>query len=188
MVNVNHSTLTDPYLHEPKGVASASSGNVYVSNGSGSGSWTSLNRHINGYVPFDDVTPAYQHSVTTSFTALNPTFSIALADGFTGAASPNARLVYTGTEDIVALCNFTFNFKQASGTDKNLQVVFYKNGTLMNGGHIVVTASSGEWKSATLSDMTSLSTNDYIEIFVKAGSGFTLDVASASLIVNGASS
>jgi hypothetical protein len=58
----------------------------------------------------------------------------------------------------------------------------------MNGGHIVVTASSGEWKSATLSDMTSLSTNDYIEIFVKAGSGFTLDVASASLIVNGASS
>lgn len=40
MANVNHSTLTDPYLHEPKGVASASSGDVYVANGSGSGSWT----------------------------------------------------------------------------------------------------------------------------------------------------
>ena len=40
MANVNHSTLTDPYLHEPKGVASASSGEVYVANGSGSGTWT----------------------------------------------------------------------------------------------------------------------------------------------------
>ena len=40
MANVNHSALTDPYLHEPKGVASASTGEVYVANGSGSGTWT----------------------------------------------------------------------------------------------------------------------------------------------------
>ena len=40
MANVNHSTLTDPYLHEPKGAASASSGDVYVANGAGSGAWT----------------------------------------------------------------------------------------------------------------------------------------------------
>jgi hypothetical protein len=40
MANVNHSTLTDPYLHEPKGAASASSGEVYVANGAGSGAWT----------------------------------------------------------------------------------------------------------------------------------------------------
>ena len=40
MANVNHSSLTDPYLHEPKGVASAASGEVYVANGAGSGAWT----------------------------------------------------------------------------------------------------------------------------------------------------
>ena len=40
MANVNHNTLTDPYLHEPKGVASAASGKVYVANGAGSGAWT----------------------------------------------------------------------------------------------------------------------------------------------------
>jgi hypothetical protein len=40
MANVNHNTLTDPYLHEPKGVASAASGEVYVANGAGSGAWT----------------------------------------------------------------------------------------------------------------------------------------------------
>lgn len=46
MANVNHSTLTDPYLHEPKGVASASSGEVYVSNGSGSGTWVDNRRSV----------------------------------------------------------------------------------------------------------------------------------------------
>ena len=35
-----HSTLTGSNLHEPKGAASASSGEVYVANGSGSGAWT----------------------------------------------------------------------------------------------------------------------------------------------------
>lgn len=46
MANVNHSTLTDPYLHEPKGVASASTGKVYVANGSGSGDWQDNRRSV----------------------------------------------------------------------------------------------------------------------------------------------
>ena len=54
MANVNHSTLTDPYLHEPKGVASASTGKVYVANGSGSGTWTSketlVGETLTGYI------------------------------------------------------------------------------------------------------------------------------------------
>ena len=185
MANVNHSSLTDPYLHEPKGVASASSGEIYMANGSGSGNWIKSHRHINGYIPFDATTPAYQHSVTTSFTPLNPSFSVTLVDGFTGSTSPNARLIYTGTETITASCSFVCNFKNNSGTDRDLEFVFYKNGSVMNGGHVVVTATSGEWKSATLADMTELSTNDYVEIFVKADAAFTLDLASASLIIDG---
>lgn len=46
MANVNHSTLTDPYLHEPKGVATATSGDVYVANGAGSGAWTAKEQLI----------------------------------------------------------------------------------------------------------------------------------------------
>ena len=46
MANVNHSTLTDPYLHEPKGAASASSGDVYVANGAGSGTWEDHRRSV----------------------------------------------------------------------------------------------------------------------------------------------
>jgi hypothetical protein len=37
----------------------------------------------------------------------------------------------------------------------------------------------------TLPDVGSLSTNDYLEIFVKGSAAFTLDIASASLTVTG---
>ena len=185
MANVNHSTLTDPYLHEPKGVSSASSGQVYIANGTGSGVWTKSHAHIHGYIDFDAVTPAYTHSVTTGWTILNPTFSTNLVDGFTGTTTPNARLVYTGTEDSLAFLNFVFNFRQASGTNKDLEVLFYRNGLPIDGGHIIVTASSGVWKSASLFDGEVLSTNDYIEIAVKGDSSFTLEIASADLIING---
>jgi hypothetical protein len=36
---VEHVNITDPELHEPKGVAAASADTVYVANGSGSGTW-----------------------------------------------------------------------------------------------------------------------------------------------------
>ena len=39
MATVQHSALTDPNIHEPKGVSTAAAGKVYTANGSGSGSW-----------------------------------------------------------------------------------------------------------------------------------------------------
>lgn len=42
MANVAHASLTGAELHEPKGVASAPLGTVYVANGAGSGSWSAI--------------------------------------------------------------------------------------------------------------------------------------------------
>jgi hypothetical protein len=41
-----HSTLTGSSLHEPKGVAAASANRVYVSDGAGSGSWTTVGNSV----------------------------------------------------------------------------------------------------------------------------------------------
>ncbi len=38
-MTIEHSIITDPNIHEPKGVASASSGQIYVADGLGSGAW-----------------------------------------------------------------------------------------------------------------------------------------------------
>jgi hypothetical protein len=185
MANVNHATLTDPNLHEPKGVAAAPAGQVYISDGAGSGDWKELEYYVNGYLPFDATTPAYQHSVTTSFTPLNPTFSISSNNGFTGQSSPNARLRYDGVETITATAQFTIAFKNNSGSNRDIEIQIRKNGTTFNGGHTIDTAISGQWKSMTMVDIGSLSTNDYLEVFIKGSAAFTLDLASASLTVTG---
>lgn len=185
MANVYHANISDPYLHEPKGVATASTGEVYVADGAGSGDWMNPISHISGYIPFGIDPVAYQHNVTTVYSVLNPTFLVETAKDFTGETTPNARLRYVGVRPTVATFAFTFNYKNNSGTSRNVELLFYRNGIPMNGGHIVVTATSGEWNSATLSDMIELNPNDYIEVAVKADANFTLDVASASLIIRG---
>lgn len=54
MANVTHASLTGADLHEPKGVSAASSGQVYVADGAGSGTWTTptepvfMQKHIAG--------------------------------------------------------------------------------------------------------------------------------------------
>lgn len=45
-----HASLTGADLHEPKGVAAASSGEVYIADGAGSGAWTALNNANKVYV------------------------------------------------------------------------------------------------------------------------------------------
>lgn len=39
---MNHSKISDPYLHEPKGISTASENTVYTANGTGSGTWGKL--------------------------------------------------------------------------------------------------------------------------------------------------
>lgn len=185
MANVNHSTLTDPYLHEPKDISSAGAGQVYVADGAGSGDWVEKTRYIGSYIPFDATTPAYVHSVTTSDTVLNPLFSVAQVNGFTGDTSPNARLRYTGTENIEAQIIFTISSANASGTARNAEFALFKNGIELGGSRTIRTISSGSWGSISVFGFTSFATNDYLEIKVKGDAPFTMNVASAFMSVMG---
>jgi hypothetical protein len=185
MANVTHSSLTGSDLHEPKGVASASSGKVYISDGSGSGHWDYYNSYINGYIAFDAVTPAATHSVTTSFTVFNPTFLIGDNRDWVGESSPNARLKYTGTHSSEVNCQLSMSIQQASGSNKDLEIIFRKNGVALNGGHAIATCESGVWRTVTLTDFGTFNTNDYLEVFLKGSATFTLNVAGANLTALG---
>lgn len=58
MADVQHSALTDPQLHEPKGVASASANQVYLADGAGSGIWTDTHilKGYSGFASYQDTT------------------------------------------------------------------------------------------------------------------------------------
>lgn len=51
MANISHSTLTDPYLHEPKGISTATADEVYAANGSGGGAWKNI--YTQGFEDFN---------------------------------------------------------------------------------------------------------------------------------------
>jgi hypothetical protein len=50
-MTIQHSALTDPNLHEPKGASTAANGSVYISNGAGSGAWSLLSAITDPLLP-----------------------------------------------------------------------------------------------------------------------------------------
>lgn len=42
MANIEHASIDDPNIHEPKGISTATADQIYVSDGAGSGDWTDV--------------------------------------------------------------------------------------------------------------------------------------------------
>ena len=82
MATIEHSVLTSSDLHEPKGVASASSNEVYVADGTGSGAW--LTAYTAGTEDFQDTQGAQSLGVGYA----NRTF---LSNDGLGSLSTNAN-------------------------------------------------------------------------------------------------
>ena len=55
---VEHTTITDPYIHEPKGVSTASDRQIYVADGAGSGDWKSSHLNVHGDIVVIDSSTA----------------------------------------------------------------------------------------------------------------------------------
>lgn len=68
MADVNHSSLTDPYLHEPKGASTATAGQIYVADGAGSGSWTDIKT---GWGFYSDNASAQTFNTTAAKLSIN---------------------------------------------------------------------------------------------------------------------
>lgn len=108
MANVNHSSLSDPYLHEPKGVAAASSGDVYVADGAGSGVWTAkqtlVEEIFNGYL--EDVSAVEKVYVPIPFAG-------------------TVTKIITVLEASIGSANSTVTVKNAAGTSMGTITVAY---------------------------------------------------------------
>lgn len=184
MANINHNTLSDPYIHESKGVSTALAGQIYVANGAGSGNWVENSRIVNGYLTFSTGSP-YSIAATTTDAVINPTFTVGTNNGFTGLSSPNARIRYDGTESIAATIDARFSISQASGANKDIQLSIYKNGVELGGTRNIVTTTTAIYHLSSILGVTQLNTNDYIEVFVKASANTTVLFAGGTINISG---
>ena len=73
MANVQHNALTDPNIHEPKNITSAIEGQVYMANGSGSGTWKLPSGHAYGELYITAGTTAQALAAASGTSILNPT-------------------------------------------------------------------------------------------------------------------
>lgn len=130
MVDVAHSTLTGADLHEPKGVASAASGTVYISDGAGSGSWGTVASSLNfvGMVaPF--ITPAVQ----SGWLELDGTDKsrTTFSDLFTVMTIQQTGTRSSGSAIISGLSSTT-----------NMKAGYYVGGTGITNGSLIVSVDS----------------------------------------------
>jgi hypothetical protein len=158
-----HSALTGTDLHEPKGVAAADAGDVYVADGAGSGSWEPAFK----YASLETVETDTLSVGTIGTTAVTLAFASDGASNGVAADAANNRL--TLTEAGTYLITFSISFATAAGADAGL----YEFKLMDDGvatGHACATYMSGTTDTS--------STNMSALITVGAGSHLTVEVES----------
>ena len=168
MANVEHSDLTGTALHEPKGVATANSGEAYVANGIGSGTWQPIHRHLGAATAFSSTSP-YAYTLDTDTVEKFLSFPVASSHvtGFTVVTSPILRFRYDDETEVTSLINLTMSSSQSGGSSHAVEWALFKNGVEIVGSRAIRTISSGSWGSISVTAVTSLAQNDYIEIKTK---------------------
>ena len=124
-----HRNLTGASLHEPKGAAGASSKEVYVANGAGSGSWQRLAmggvQYINtvGTPPGTVITGSGAADIKVS-DILTTASQTSMPHGFT--ANADGSLTYTGSVARHTHIACTFSLVRSSGASVEGRGVLYK--------------------------------------------------------------
>jgi hypothetical protein len=135
MANVQHSTLTDPNLHEPKGASTAAADQLYRSNGSGSGTWTNANRFPGtGWGQYRNATfvgTTFDAFTTTDklLTFTEETLVDQLPISFAGTTFNQVNvstdtLRFSATGDLYAI-TLTFEVYSTSGTPVSMDLHIY---------------------------------------------------------------
>lgn len=121
MADIQHAVITDPYLHEPKGIAGASANTVYVANGAGTGTWQTLTTDD---IDMQGISDFVESEITSGGIAVNGTRWITviirnlsqpetiLIPFPTGATVVSARAVLGGA---ITGSNAVINFNNGSG-------------------------------------------------------------------------
>ena len=120
-MTIQHKLITDPDIHEPKGVAAAVIGKVYQSDGAGSGSWVYPPGKAHAEIYIDAGATAQTLSAASAYAKLNP--GTEWTAGVTNVLTVSAA---NGTITLVEAGNYLINFWAHFSTAS------IANGTLYN--------------------------------------------------------
>lgn len=163
---IEHDVIADGERHEPKGIASATANTVYIADGVGSGSWEAHAPH--GGWRYTNIGTGTTYTTPSTYTLLNVAGSSTHLYNFTFNSA--GRLTYTGTPDRHVHMVVDMSLKHSTGSGQDIYFDVYKNGSTASGEN-VVTADSGNYQHIAMHWDGVVSTNDYLEIYLKTASG-----------------
>ena len=133
----------------------------------------------------------YMQSNATATVIASTATPVLVAGTWTVDLSTNAtcttagRITYTGTTTQVLTINAALSLDPASGSNQNLQVYLYKNGSAIAGSRIESKVNNSEHLAVPLVYQISMATNDYIEIYVQNSTATNnITVSRAVLSIN----
>jgi hypothetical protein len=118
-MSVQHASISDPNIHEPKGVTSASNGDVYVANGAGSGAW--VNKNTLFPTPIYGIRFLKNNVTATSIPVADTWYAVAgdwLAGGIQGFEVPGMLIPVAGDY----LVNLSWTAVQSGGTTEAYKI------------------------------------------------------------------
>jgi hypothetical protein len=131
--NIVHAAMTDSDgLHLPKGVSTATSNQIYVSDGAGSGTWTDVDDFIQYSsicVSFDQTTTSTRVIPTGSINTVLP-FSLSYLTGCDNGfvySDINKDVEYTGTQTLTTRFDMSFSVGMPSGIGVTLLIWLQEN-------------------------------------------------------------
>jgi hypothetical protein len=185
LANIQHSALTDPNLHEPKGASTAASGKVYVSDGGGSGSWKYIAGHSYGDLYITNSSTSQTLAASSAFAKLNPTGAWT-ANGYQNITPSATNGQFTITQAGIYQVDFWIVFETAaiaSGAAYNFR--YAVNGTTSTRKvYIKKTTNNVDTLHVSANGYVTLAANDVLTMYVggdATSSGTTITPKEAGL-------
>jgi hypothetical protein len=167
MANIQHAVLTDPQLHEPKGVSTAASGKVYRANGSGSGVWVFPSGHAYGEIYIAAGVTTQTLPAASATAKLNPTGE------WTANGNANVTLsAANGTITVLEGGEYQLNFWIAFNTASIASGAKYNFHYAVNGvpsPRKIITAKNTtgvDTLNVSATGFANLAANDVVSIYV----------------------
>ncbi len=197
-MTIQHKDIPEVDLHQTKGISTAAVNTTQVADGVGGGVWKKVpvqglnglpsngvvgqilavdgtgaftfTSTAHGSVNFINITTPYTLTYPSAYTKVAPT-TAAGGDPNEFTEATNARLTYTGLNDKHCRLLASISCDQSSGSNRDLQFAFFKNGGLLPGSEVITTTQSGVKVNLGMIYDEVLTQNDYIEVFAKNNGG-----------------
>jgi hypothetical protein len=177
MANIQHAVLTDPQLHEPKGVSTAASGKVYRANGSGSGVWVFPSGHAYGELYISANTTTQTLPAASATAKLNPAGAW-VANGNSNVTLSATNGTLTVLEGGEYQLNFWVSFSTAAVAAQSRYNFHYAVNGVPSTRKVIVAKYTNNVDTLTCSvtGFADLNDNDVVSIYV-GGDGTTSSTA-----------